>query len=107
MKEKLIELLGLEADASDEVVTNEVAYLVKVARAPGARAEKAVLEKMASGLSREDAMQVLKDQATDDVIREERDAQAEVAAKAAAKNLPPKGPSRPGQDAPNAPTPNP
>jgi hypothetical protein len=82
MREKLIELLGREADASDETLLGDVRQLMAIARSPGAKQEKAIREKISAGLSREDAIQVLKDQAADDELRAEREEQAAEAAKA-------------------------
>lgn len=87
LREKLIELLGLDADASDEEIVQSAKWLVNVSKSPGAKVEKAVREKMAAGLSREAAIQVLQDQAVDDGLRaqrEEQEAEARKVAKAKA-----------------------
>lgn len=85
MNEKLIALLGLEAGASEDEILFEVQQLKRLTNSPGAKQEKEIRLKMAAGLSRESAIQVLKDQAEDDRIREERDEQAEAARVAKAK----------------------
>jgi hypothetical protein len=85
MNEKLIALLGLDAGASEDEIVAEVQQLKRITNSPGAKQEKEIRLKIAAGLSRESAIQVLKDQAEDDRIRQERDEQAAEAAAEAAK----------------------
>jgi hypothetical protein len=63
--EKIIAALGLQAKATEEDCVKAINDLKQI-RSADSKLEKAILEKMAAGLSREIAVQVIKDQAAED-----------------------------------------